>query len=276
MRNRSAKDLLRPWIPPRISEFRGRSKRLRLDDAIESWDAAKRQSIGYQDPRIIRNVELAARRVLRGQAQFERDGVAFATADVNWPIATGLLLAAARNPGSLRVLDYGGSLGSQYFQCRGLLSALPHVNWTVVEQEALVSVGREMLTHPNLFFVEEHDHSVPWNASAVLFSSVLQYLDDPLAPLCRSVEAGADVVVIDRTPISRIAESLPTIQISSMSFGTTTYPAWVLGETALQEVLLPNYAEVSSFSCPPGPMTTEMGVPVEWRGGVYVRREGAG
>lgn len=267
-----AKERMRPWIPPKIADLRARSKSLRLDDRVETWEAAVSGSVGYQDPRIIRQVKVASSRVSLGQADFERDGVTFSGDQVNWPIAGGLLLGAARHKGTLRVLDFGGSLGSQFFQCRRLLAHVPHVEWTVVEQKSLVELGKEALSLPSLRFLEADAESVPWNANTALFSSVLQYLNDPFEPLQKVIDAGADIIIVDRTPMSQGPRNVPAVQYGAMSFGTASYPAWILSEATFEGILEERYAAVARFSCQPGPMRTERGLALDWRGGVFVRK----
>jgi len=52
------------------------------------------------------------------------------------------MYAAAKSEGVLKVLDFGGSLGSTYFQNRKFLDSLKDVVWCVVEQKHFVDVGK--------------------------------------------------------------------------------------------------------------------------------------
>ena len=73
---------------------------------------------------------------------FERDGVVFDQPDYNFPLLACLLRVATESGNRLRVLDFGGSLGSTYFQCRPFLGGVSELRWTVVEQPQFVECGR--------------------------------------------------------------------------------------------------------------------------------------
>jgi putative methyltransferase (TIGR04325 family) len=224
------------------------------------------------DRRILERVQLSTLAVIRGEAAFERDGVAFAQPETNWPVAAALMLGAVRSGGELSVLDFGGSLGSQYFQSRGLLRQVPGLRWTVVEQPTYVAAGSAMVDVPEVTFLEASDPLVPWGSNVALFGSVLQYLEDPFGPLKRVIAAGADVIIIDRSPVSQSERDRPTIQISPMPFGTSSYPAWILSEPALLEAIGRTFSLQAMYETQPGSMVTATGLPVQWRGFIFVRR----
>lgn len=266
------KDLIRPWVPPRISDARAGSRRLKLDDRVASWEVAREASIGYQDPRILKGVLAATQQVLSGDATHERDGFAFSDAEINWPVATGLLLGVTRAVGSLQVLDYGGSLGSQFFQSRSILSGISQVEWAVVEQTSYVIAGRHGVRVKGLSFLEPDDPLVPWDADVVLFGSVLQYLEDPLGPLVHAADAGAEVIIVDRTPVSNLSSHKAAVQLSPMPFGTSSYAMWIISESSLLGILGNAYSVAATYDTQPGPMHTVAGLPVSWRGFICVRR----
>ena len=54
-----------------------------------------------------------------------------------------MALAAAANGGRLEVVDFGGALGSTWWQHREELSALGLRRWVVVEQPQFIEAGRE-------------------------------------------------------------------------------------------------------------------------------------
>ena len=90
--------------------------------------------------------------VKRGEAVFERDSVIFDKVQYAWPVTAGLMWVAARNGGRLSVLDFGGSLGSSYFQNREFLAYLPNVRWSVIEQAHFVKAGRKHIQDERLVF----------------------------------------------------------------------------------------------------------------------------
>src|SRR5450755_262798 len=84
-----------------------------------SFAEARARSNGYEASVILERTRTALHRVLRGEAAFERDSVTFDKLELQWPLLAMLLRVAAENGGQLSVLDFGGSLGSTYYQCRG-------------------------------------------------------------------------------------------------------------------------------------------------------------
>ena len=79
---------------------------------------------GYAANSILQRVADSIQKVRRGEAAFERDGVAFPREDYRFPLLAALMYVAARER-RLTVLDFGGSLGSTYFQNRKLLISTP-------------------------------------------------------------------------------------------------------------------------------------------------------
>jgi putative methyltransferase (TIGR04325 family) len=75
------------------------------------------------------------------------------------------------------VLDFGGALGSHYFQNKEFLKPIKIKKWIVVEQERYVKVGKEKIADGVLDFarsIDEIDH-----ANILIASSVIQYLEKP-------------------------------------------------------------------------------------------------
>lgn len=85
--------------------------------------AARACSTGYESGAILERTRAALHKVLRGEAAYERDSATFAQLALPYPLLAVLLRVAARNSGRLSILDFGGSLGSTYFQCRGFCPA---------------------------------------------------------------------------------------------------------------------------------------------------------
>jgi len=88
----------------------------------ENWEAAEKQSVGYDDNLIIDKVLESTLRVKNGEFPYERDSVLFKEIHYDWPILACLMWVAARNGGKLNVLDFGGSLGSTYWQNKKFLN----------------------------------------------------------------------------------------------------------------------------------------------------------
>jgi putative methyltransferase (TIGR04325 family) len=106
-----------------------------------SWDQAIANSTGYNSKVILEKTKTALLKVKNGEAVYERDSVLFDHIEYSWPLLSGLMWVAAANGGTLNVLDYGGSLGSTYFQNRTFFSELKSVRCNIVEQPDHVKEG---------------------------------------------------------------------------------------------------------------------------------------
>lgn len=166
-----------------------------------SWDDAEQESAkygkSYQSDNILGRVAEATQAVRRGEALYEQDSVLFYEQNNNYELIAALLYVYA-NRNSLRVIDFGGALGSTYFRYRGLLSACNPI-WEVVEQAHYVDYGQ--INVPEIRFnytIDECDG----NADVILFSSVLMYLKDPYATLAECLSKGVEYVIIDETAFS--------------------------------------------------------------------------
>ena len=116
---RNPRSAVRDWIPPIVLRV---ASRLRKSQGFfgdyPTWGEAMRASSGYDAAHILEKVKGALLKVKRGQAIYERDSVLFDRIEYSWPLLTGLLWVASLNENRLSVLDFGGSLGSSYFQNR--------------------------------------------------------------------------------------------------------------------------------------------------------------
>ena len=147
------------------------------------------------------------------------------------------MTVAARSAGKLNVLDFGGALGSTYMQHRKLLDTLPEVSWSVVEQAHVVRCGEAEFRMGALdFFGEIEQCFAAHPVNAVLFSSVLQYLESPYEILERITNLAPTAIIIDRTPVAKIGEKI-TIQHVPKSIYPASYPCRFLDKKRLGEVL---------------------------------------
>ena len=228
----------RSWlVPTGVSDWAAqRSKYLtQFDDSGGTWEAAQAQSSGYDAGEILSRVKTSTQAVLRAEAAFERDGVAFAAPQYRWPVLAGLLEVAALD-GELKVLDFGGSLGSLYWQHREFLTGIK-VSWGVVEQPEFVAAGKDLDQSSINFFPSVTDYLKSETPNVILLSSVLQYLPNPEQTLRELLATPADTVILDRTPISSATSNVPCLQIVPQHIYAGTYPAWVFAEDWLHTQL---------------------------------------
>jgi len=212
------------------------------------WDYACKASIGYDSEVILEKVRDALVKVKNGEAVYERDSVLFDEIQYSWPLLAGLLWIASCNGNRLNLLDFGGSLGSSYYQNRAFLGHLNEFSWNVVEQEKFVHCGRELLEDQFLKFYITIEECLEFQEpNAILLSSVLPYLEDPYELLTKIVKQKIAFIVIDRTPILDGSKDRLTVQRVPVEIYDASYPAWILGKDKLLGVLEQDYEQVMHF-----------------------------
>ena len=249
------RSIIRDWVPPIVRKTVNRiftSRNVYTGD-YNSWGEASSLCVGYNDERILTKALDSTLRVQSGEAVFERDSVLFDEIQYSWPLLSGLMLGAAKNSGKVSVLDFGGSLGSSYFQCQKFLSELPEVEWAVVEQRNFVKVGKVHISSKEISFFETIDEcGASLRPNVALLSSTLQYIQDPVAVLQKVSLLDVNTIIIDRTPFSFDNKAAIVIQHVPPEIYPASYPMHILLEEDLLRVLGQEWRVVERFISPEG------------------------
>lgn len=206
------KVLVKELLPPALFRFVRGIKRdkstISFEGDFNNWsDAfAECHTSGYAEHNILQKTLESVLAVKTGEVVFERDSVLFDEIKYSWPLLCAILLSAINSKTYLKILDFGGSLGSTYFQNKKFLDAtLKKVIYGVVEQSHYVETGNEKISNRSLrFFYSIEEYLRKWGKPDILiFSGVLQYLSSPFDILEEALSKGVKYVCIDRTPIIR-------------------------------------------------------------------------
>jgi len=235
------KQMVKMLTPPVLWKLGQRVRGSRgsvFDGDFFSWQSALDAAGGYDTPAILDRVREAALKVKRGEAVFERDSVCFDYEEYRWPTLACLLRIAAENGGKLRVIDFGGSLGSFYFQHRKHFRDLKQVRWSVVEQSHYVACGRKEFQDDVLRFYETIEECMAEGSVDVIFcSSVLEYLEKPYDMLANISRSGAPYILLDRTPFIMGDKDRLTVQHVPDSIYSASYPAWFFSSSRFEQAL---------------------------------------
>lgn len=245
------KTVSREWLPPALVRWirQACGNGIRFEGDFATWEDASAHCTGYDNDEILAKVLASTLKVKAGGAAFERDSVLFDEIEYAWPVLTGMMWVAARSGGRLDVLDFGGALGSSYFQSRTFLKALPDVRWSVVEQPHYVDAGREHIQDEQLRFYKTIEECISESRpNVILLSSVLQYLPDPDSLLLHLMGVGSDTIIFDRTIVNNSPSGRIYVQHVPASIYSASYPCWSLSESSLLASLGKNYQILSSFS----------------------------
>lgn len=200
----------------------------------KTWEQAQKKSTGYNNEAIIEKVKDALIKVKNGEAIFERDSVLFDKIQYSFPLLSSLQQVALKSNDTLNVLDFGGSLGSCYFQNKGLLNGISTFNWNIVEQEHFVKEGKKNFEDEHLkFYYNMDDCLKEHKTNVILLSSVIQYIEKPYQLLDEILSKKVEYIIIDRTPVFKTNQDRITIQKVPKKIYEAKYPCWILNQNNL-------------------------------------------
>ncbi len=200
----------------------------------KSWKEAENKCSGYDTDIIFNKVKDALLKVKNGAAVFERDSVIFDKVQYSFPLLSALNQVALKNNSKLNVLDFGGSLGSSYFQNRNLFNEINEFKWNIIEQEHFVTEGKKTFADDKLHFYYTIQECLDeQKINVILLGSVLQYIEKPYQLIDELTSKKVDYIIIDRTPILKNNKDRITIQKVPKVIYKAQYPCWILNESKL-------------------------------------------
>jgi putative methyltransferase (TIGR04325 family) len=227
-----------------------------------SWVAARDASGGYDDNVIFEKALAATRAVRDGRAVWERDTVLFYQKTFHQPLLDALRRAAKGNRDRLSVVDFGGALGSTWWQHREALADLAEVRWSVVEQPRFVAAGKNEFSVGPLRFYETLDLCCASERPEVaLLSSVLPYLEEPHRLLQDVEKRGFRHVIIDRTGFVNRGRDRLTVQRVPPTIYSASYPCWFFDREKLLRPFHREWRIVSEW-----PAFDQADIAAEYRG----------
>lgn len=268
------KELIKLLVPPILVDLyrhRRRRKGPYLFGDYASWNEALAASSGYDSEIILKRTKDALLKVKRGEAVYERDSVLFDEIQYSWPVLAGLMYVAARSGGSLNVLDFGGSLGSSYFQNRAFFDGLKEVRWNIVEQPRHVEIGKQFFEDDKLkFYFSIEECLAETQPDVILLSGVLQYLPQPYKTLNELSITPSKHLIIDRTPFWDGMTDKLCVQYVPPEIYPASYPSWIFSLNRFHSFLSRYWqivVEFHSFDQLPSP------VPTVWKGLIATREK---
>jgi putative methyltransferase (TIGR04325 family) len=213
-----------------------------------NWQQVKSLCTGYDQATILEKVKRSVLKVKRGEAAYERDSVLFHRLEYSNELLE-LFQLLIKEKGCLDVVDYGGSLGSTYFQYQQLLGNVPDLKWSVVEQSHFVDCGNQYIAENSLSFFNKIEEAIIGQSKQVLLlSSVIQYLEKPYDMLKIFLNIGFDYVIIDRTGFIDDNSDRLTIQRVPSDIYEASYPAWFFNEEKFVNLIKERYVLKEEFN----------------------------
>ncbi|MDX2197102.1 MAG: methyltransferase, TIGR04325 family [Cytophagales bacterium] len=273
------REYIKRWMPPIIIDTYRNIKYKKNEQNhkklwsgnYETWDQAKAQSTGYDAQIILEKVKNSMLLVKAGKAVYERDSVLFDKIQYSWPTLAALLKVAGEYDGNLNVLDFGGSLGSTYFQNRDFFAHIKSLNWCIVEQKNFVEEGKKYLADNQLKFYYNIEESISAHKPhLLLLSGVLQCIDLPYDWISGFMQHSIPYIVVDRTAFISADNERLTVQNVPEHIYKASYPAWFFNENKFIQSFTAQYSLVADFeSAFTPPYTLEDGANVYWKGFIF-------
>jgi putative methyltransferase (TIGR04325 family) len=225
---------------------------------FRNWTEARAASGGYDDKAIVQKVLAATLEVRAGRAAFERDGVCFFSVEGDRPLLESLRYIVHASRGRLRVLDFGGSLGSTYWRHRTFLPQGDGLQWHVVEQGAFVEAGRRYLADTPLKFHHNVQAAQAQGEHDVLLCScVLQYLEEPFRMLEEWSRLKIPYLLLNSLTLQANGPDRLTVQHVPPSIYVATYPVWFFNREKFIKHVRVHYEIVKEFEA-------ETELPLRW------------
>jgi putative methyltransferase (TIGR04325 family) len=213
-----------------------------------SWEEASKASTGYDASIILDRVKESLLKVKEGKVAYARDSVTFDKIFYSYPLLAGLLKIAVNSNGELNLLDFGGSLGTSYYQCKDFLSDIKVIRWSIVEQKQFVECGKEFFEDDSLaFFYTIEDCILSRNPNVILLSGVIQCLEAPYAFLESLLAYNFDYILFDRTAFIEKGFDRLTIQKVPPDVYPASYPSWFLDIHRFKDMIYQKYDLIYEF-----------------------------
>jgi putative methyltransferase (TIGR04325 family) len=228
------KSTIKLLIPPVFLKLLNcfRNKSIYFQKTFFSWDDAfEKTSKGYSAEHILIKCRDSLLKVKNGEYPYERDSVLFTEKEIFYPLLSSLLYVSLKNNNYLNIIDFGGSLGSTYFQNKDILKQVGiKINWNIIEQQSFVKCGKEYFADNELHFYNNIDELTNKEAISVcLFGSVLPYLKEPYTVFETIKRSNIKYIIIDRTYfLENEIEDILSIQKVPPEIYDASYPAWFL------------------------------------------------
>ena len=169
---------------------------------FNSWKEAIRYSKGYSDSIILKKTIQSVKKVIAKEAKYERDSFLFYSEKYDKILLSRLNSIKKKKNRKINVCDFGGSLGSLYFQHKKFFT-FNFVDWNILEQINYVKYAKKNIKINNLHFYDDLNLLLrKKKIDIVLFSSSLQYLENPYFVLSKFIQKRIPDIIIHRSPFT--------------------------------------------------------------------------
>ncbi len=204
---------------------------------FKTWNEAKKLSHGYHHKDIFIKTKKAALEILKKNYGYERDSVIFYDNNYNKYLVSKINSLKKK---VVNILDYGGSLGSLYFQNKKKINK--KIVWSIVDLKKIIQEGKRNFESRDLkFFFNLESYQKKILPDILILSSSLQYLKNYHDILSRLVSLKPKYIFILKTPFSEKGQNQIFIQKIPSNIYNSSYPFWRLDLGVLFKLLSNKY-----------------------------------
>jgi len=209
----------------------------------KTWEEAEKDCEVYDEKAIQEKLKTAILKVKNGQAVYERDGIIYDQIYYSWPLLSHLLLAASQNNNQLSLIDFGGSLGTTFFQNKKYLNQLNKVQWDVVELGYLIETGKKEIAEKGLDFFYTIEDAIKTNGkhNILITNGVFPYLEKPYELFNLFKSFNFEYIIIESTYFNYEARDRICIQKTNPKAYTAFYPCWLLDYEKVKAYFMDEY-----------------------------------
>jgi len=237
------KSIIKLLLPPIFFNFilKLLQRRNVFRGEFSNWENAKYFSKGYQNKKLLQKIISSNRICLNNPNLFERDSIIFNNPQYAFALNACLLFIISKNKtNKINILDFGGALGTSFRQFQKFTNNTIDLTWTIIEQEELYKIGiQEFSTEKLIFSTYYLLDNLNINYHALIFSSVLEFLNNPYEILLSDKFLNINFLLLDRTPVWLGEDDIITNLIASKQI-TGSYPCTIFSYNKLTSFLKSN------------------------------------
>lgn len=266
--------LLKEFAPPITSALRWYSFKYGWKGSYRSFDEAQQKCAGYDEQHILNRIIETTLRVRNGDIAYERDGIPYDTVQMNFPLLKTLLYIASTNNNELTVIDFGGSLGTTYYQNLPYLKHLKKLKWCIIEQPKFVEAGKKDFENEHVRFYHTIEECMKENDPQLfLICNVLQYIRKPYDLLEEIVKRRIPYLMLDFMHYNDKDADRMTIQhVPPVFYGVAaSYPCRFFSRIKIEDKLCQYYEKQYDYISAPEKYYIQL-KPFRYEGALWVLR----
>jgi putative methyltransferase (TIGR04325 family) len=206
----------------------------------KNWKIAETKSSGYDSDEIFNKVKASAEIVKNSEQGHERDSVISFKKEYDEFFLKILNKYSNEKNKIIKILDYGGSMGSLYFKYKNKIGS--NFVWSIIEQKRYVDEGLKNFQNSTLdFFHNIEDYKGKHKADIILISSSLQYIENYTEIIFKLIDLKPSHVLILKTPFNYNKKDEIYIQKPLKHIYKSTYPCWIFSYDKFLKIMLKNY-----------------------------------